>query len=374
MPKTSVKIFSDDNTSAIDADKTAPTPKRSTADLVQPVSHDLVKPTTLPKYAQNAPAGELPDNLYDIIIIGAGTAGLTAAIYAARANKQVLVLEKVTYGGQIIAAPWIENYPAAPGISGVEFATTLYNQAKNLNVKFKFEEVTDLRDFDTFKAAITTQAIYYGRTVIIATGSYERRMGLENEEELTGRGVSYCAVCDGAFYKNKDVAVLGGGNVALSDALYLSDIARTVHVIHRKGEFRADPFIVRKVENRANTFFKMSTQVTELIADKTKSLAAIKLVDKMHAESTLPIACIFIAIGRVPANQIFKHLFKFDRSGYIKADETCTTTVPGIFVAGDNRTKIVRQLVSAASDGAAAATAAVNLLNGKDNVRDIYTR
>ena len=334
----------------------------------------LVELTALPKYIQNAPAGELPDHLYDIIIIGAGTAGLTAAIYAARANKHVLVLEKLTYGGQIIAAPWIDNYPATPGISGVEFATTLYNQAKDLGVEFKFEEVTDLRDFDAFKATITTQSIHYSHTVIIATGSVERHIGLEYETELIGHGISYCATCDGAFYKDKEVAVLGGGNVALSDALYLSDIAKTVHVIHRKGAFRADPFLVHKVEDKPNTHFIMSTQITELISDDSNSLVAIKLIDKSHAESILPVSAVFVAIGRVPANQIFKHLFQLDRSGYIKADETCTTSIPGIFVAGDNRTKIVRQLVSAASDGAAAATAAVNLLNHKDNVRDIYTR
>lgn len=296
--------------------------------------------------------------MYDIIVIGAGPAGLTAAIYARRASKTVLVLEALSYGGQIINTPDIENYPAAMHISGFDFATKVYEQAQELGAEFVFEKAVGIKDNGSTKEVITDDNTYSCKAVIIATGSENRKLGIENEDALVGRGVSYCATCDGAFYRGKTVAVAGGGNTALEDALYLSDLAETVYLIHRRDAFRGDEATVNALKERTNVKFIYNSNVTKLIADKR--LTAIEVTDKnTGAVSVLEINGLFVAIGRIPENQNFAQLIKLDGSGYVEAGEDCVTNVPGIYAAGDNRTKSVRQLVTAAADGAVAATEAV---------------
>ena len=299
--------------------------------------------------------------MYDIIIIGAGPAGLTAAIYARRASKSVLVLEALSYGGQIINTPDIENYPAAMHISGFDFATKVYEQAQELGAEFVFEKVVGIKDNGDTKEVITDDNTYTAKAVIIATGSENRKLGVENEDKLVGRGISYCATCDGAFYRGKKVAVVGGGNTALEDALYLADLAETVYLIHRRDAFRGDESTVNALKERNNVKFIYNSNVTKLIAEKR--LTAIEVTDKNTNEvTTIELNGLFVAVGRIPENQNFAQLIKLDDSGYVSAGEDCITNVPGIYAAGDNRTKSVRQLVTAAADGAVAATEAVRFV------------
>ena len=301
--------------------------------------------------------------MYDIIIVGAGPAGLTTAIYGCRASKKVLVLEAKSYGGQIINTPDIENYPAEPHISGFDFATKLYNQAKDLGAEIKFEKVINIKDLGNEKEVTTADNTYKSKTIVLATGADNRKLGLDNEEELIGKGVSYCATCDGGFYRNKDVAVVGGGNTALEDALYLSDIVKTVYLIHRRDEFRADESIVDKLKEKDNVQFIYNSNVTKL--NSNEKLESIEVTDKDGNIKTIEVSGIFIAVGRVPENENFSKVIGLDESGYVIAKEDCHTNVPGIFVAGDNRTKDLRQLVTATGDGAMAATEAVKYINNK---------
>ncbi|MBR6015114.1 MAG: FAD-dependent oxidoreductase, partial [Firmicutes bacterium] len=295
---------------------------------------------------------------YDIIIVGAGPAGLTAAIYACRASKKVLVLEAKSYGGQIINTPDIENYPVAPHISGFEFATNLYNQAKDLGAEIKFEKVVEIRESGAGeKEVVTGKNTYTAGAVIIATGSESRKLGLAGEDELIGKGISYCATCDGAFFRGKAVAVVGGGNTALEDALYLTDPASKVYLIHRRDEFRGEDKTVGILKERANIEFVYNSRVTGLISGDR--LTGIEVTDNDGGKREIAVDGLFVAIGRNPENQNFAKLVNLDEAGYVIAGEDCKTNAPGIFTAGDNRTKEVRQLVTAASDGAIAATAAV---------------
>lgn len=299
--------------------------------------------------------------MYDIIIIGAGPAGLTSAIYARRAAKSVLVLEAKSYGGQIINTLDIENYPAESHISGFDFATKLYNQAKDLGAEIVFEKVVDINNKDNIKEVITTKNTYQGKTIIIATGSENRKLGLSNEDELVGKGISYCATCDGAFYKDKTVAVVGGGNTALEDALYLSNIANKVYLIHRRDEFRGEKSTVNLLKEKNNIEFIYNSNITKLNA--SEKLDSIEVTNKDGSIKTIEVDGLFIAVGRIPENENFAKIIEVDENGYIKASEDCHTNIPGIFVAGDNRVKEVRQLVTATSDGAIAATAAVKYIN-----------
>ena len=297
--------------------------------------------------------------MYDIIIIRAGPAGLTAAIYARRALKKVLILEALNYGGQIINTLTIDNYPVNPGISGFDFATKLYNQVKQLGAEIKYERVTEIKNNEV-KEVITPNSTYQAKTIIIATGSNNRKLGLPNEEELIGKGISYCATCDGAFYKDEDVAIVGGGNTAIEDALYLSDIANKVYLIHRRDTFKAEESLVNKLKEKNNIIFVYNSTVTKLNSDD--KLVSIEVTNNDKIE-TIEITGLFVAIGRVPANEIFKNVLDIDEFGYIKAKENCHTSVEGIYVAGDNRTKNLRQLVTATADGAVAATEAIKYMN-----------
>lgn len=297
--------------------------------------------------------------MYDIIIIGAGPAGLTSAIYARRAKKNVLVLEALSYGGQIINTLSIENYPGLPNVSGFDFATILYNQAKDLGAEVRFEKVLNIED-GKIKKVNTSKGSYEGKTVIIATGCENRKLGIDLEEELTGRGVSYCATCDGNFYKGKAVAVVGSGNSALDDALYLSDIASKVYLINKKDVFTGEKAILDLIKETDNVEIIYNSSVTKLIGkEKIEGI-------EINNESIIDVAGVFVAVGRVPENENFRKLIEINDKGYIVSSENCHTNVSGIFVAGDCRVKRLRQLVTATSDGAMAATEAIKYINKED--------
>ncbi|MBQ9181790.1 MAG: FAD-dependent oxidoreductase [Bacilli bacterium] len=300
--------------------------------------------------------------MYDIVIIGAGPAGLTAAIYARRANKKVLVLEAKTYGGQIINTLDIENYPVEAHISGFDFATKLYNQTKDLGAEIIFEKAIEIKDGEE-KEVVTEKNTYKCKTVILATGSFNRKLGIKNEDELVGKGVSYCATCDGSFYKKKNVAVVGGGNTALEDALYLSNIADTVYLIHRRDSFKGEEVTVNELKNKDNVKIIYNSNVTKLISDS--KLKSIEVTDNDGNVKTIDVEGLFVAVGRIPENRNFSKVVELDEAGYAIAKEDCHTNTPGIFVAGDNRVKLVRQLVTAAGDGAVAATEAIKYINSR---------
>lgn len=304
--------------------------------------------------------------MYDIIIVGAGPAGMTAAIYARRASKKVLVLESKSYGGQIINTLDIENYPGEVHISGFDFATKLYNQAKNLGAEFNFEKVLEIKNYDSYKEIITNKNQYKCKAVILATGSKNRLLGLINEKDFIGKGISYCATCDGNFYKNKVVAVVGGGNTALDSALYLSDIAKLVYIIHRRDKFTGNQVTLDKLNSKDNVKFILNSTVTKLNPsnpNSAKKLENIEISNKEKSSSILNLDGLFVAIGRMPENESFQKILNLNSLGYIMSDETCKTEIEGIFAAGDIRAKGLRQLVTAISDGAVAATGAVNFIN-----------
>ena len=295
--------------------------------------------------------------MYDIIIVGAGPAGLSAAIYGVRAGKSVLVLEADSYGGQIINTPEIENYPAIKHISGYDFATSLYEQAIELGAEIKFEKVLEIKSEDHEKKVITDSNQYDAKSIILATGAKSRTLGLDREKELVGRGVSYCATCDGGFFKGKEVAINGGGSTALEEALYLSSICAKVYLIHRRDSFRGEEKILQALREKQNVEFVLNSSIKELIGDnKIKGIVVQNI--ETGTKTTIPISGLFIAIGQIPENGTFDNLINLDKGGYISATEDCKTNIEGIFVAGDTRTKRVRQLTTAASDGAVAALAA----------------
>jgi thioredoxin reductase (NADPH) len=301
--------------------------------------------------------------MYDIVIIGAGPAGMTAAIYALRADKKVLLLEKETFGGQITYSPRVENYPTQLAISGNELAQMMLDQVMEHGAEIELAEVTGVSKTDGGYSVETDNGTFFGKTVIIATGSKHRQLGLEGENELVGEGVSYCAVCDGAFYNGKKVAVIGGGNTALQDAVLLSDICTEVTVVQNLAQMTGESKLVSKLEAKSNVKFIFNTVVKELVGNDT-GLTAIKLFNtKSEESSTLEVDGIFVAIGQKPENEAFKELTKLNDYGYIVSDENCLTDSEGIFVAGDCRTKSVRQITTATADGAVAALAACRFLD-----------
>ena len=301
--------------------------------------------------------------MFDLIIVGAGTAGLSAAIYGVRAGKSVLVLEGAAYGGQIINTPEIENYPGIKKISGFEFATNLYNQAKELGAEIRFEKVLSVQEKNGHKVVVTKDKEYEAKAVILATGAKNRNLGIEKEQELVGKGVSYCATCDGMFYRGKLVAVNGGGNTAVEDATFLSEYVEKVYVIHRRDSFRADKAEVDRLVAKTKVELVLNSTIKALESDAS-GLTGILVVDKDGKERQIQVDGLFVAIGQAPDNEAFRNEVDLDGKGYISAGEDCSTKTEGIFTAGDCRTKAVRQLATAASDGAVAALAAVNYING----------
>lgn len=313
--------------------------------------------------------------MYDIIIVGAGTAGLSAAIYGLRAGKSVLVLEQASYGGQIINTPSVENYPGIEKISGYEFASGLYKQAEKLGMEYRCEQVKKVRlaeeeekeiaatDFSEKMTAARKKTVetaahsYEAASVILATGAKNRPLGLEKEEAYIGKGISYCATCDGMFFRGKRVAVAGGGNTALEDAAFLSNYCERVYLIHRREQFRGEEKLAADLREKENVEFLLNKTVTALEGEPI--LQAVTVKDKISGtEERLEVSGLFIAIGQMPENTAFAGLVELDEGGYIRAGEDCRTSVPGIFAAGDCRTKTVRQLTTAAADGAVAGLAA----------------
>ena len=295
--------------------------------------------------------------MFDIIVVGAGTAGLSAAIYGVRAGKKVLVLEEKSYGGQIINTPEVENYPGIKNISGFEFARNLYEQAKELGAEIAYERVKQILDGEDKKQVITGEKTYEAKSVIIATGAKNRPLGLEREKEFIGAGVSYCATCDGMFFRGKDVAVVGGGNTALEDTTFLSNYCNKVYLIHRRDEFRGDEHSVNRLKQKDNVEFVMESRVTELAGEGRLDAITVEHIPTGELRN-ISVAGLFVAIGQMPDNEAFRELIDVDVAGYICATEDCKTKVPGVFTAGDCRTKTVRQLTTAAADGAVAALAA----------------
>ena len=296
--------------------------------------------------------------MYDILVVGAGTAGLSAGIYGVRQNKSVLILEANTLGGQIINTPDIENY--------FDFAMGLYQQAIDLGVEYRQARVASIEDAGDHKIAVLEDGDRIAsRTIILATGAKNRPLGLAHEKEWIGRGISYCATCDGMFYRKKIVAVNGGGNTALEDAEFLSNIVEKVYVIHRRDQFRGEPVRVEKLRARENVEFVLNANITALLGQDR--LKALEVTDKITGEKRIiKVNGLFVAIGQAPENMIFSNVVGLDKGGYIVAGEDCRTNVDGIFAAGDTRTKTVRQLTTAASDGAVAALAAVAYIHDNE--------
>lgn len=299
--------------------------------------------------------------MYDIGIVGGGTAGLTAAVYGQRAGKKTIVFEGMAYGGQISSSARVENYPGIASISGVEFSMNLAEQARSLEAELVSAQVQEIRKEGEDFLVTTSRGDFICKTVILATGMTHRHLGLEKEKLLTGSGVSYCATCDGAFFRSKDVAVIGGGNTALQDALFLSDYCRKVYVVHRRDEFRGEDRLVEQLREKENVEFVMSAVVKD-ISGKFMVDGVILNNKKTGEDFTVPVSGVFVAVGQIPGNDNFADLVKLDENGFIRAGEDCVTSCPGIFAAGDCRTKEIRQLVTAAADGAAAALAACNYI------------
>ena len=258
--------------------------------------------------------------------------------------------------------PFLSFFSFGCDFSGFDFAAGVYNQAKELGAEFRFEKAVEIEDRGEEKRVRTPKNEYAAKAVIIATGSVNRRLGLEGEEKLIGRGISYCATCDGAFFRKKTVAVVGGGNTALEDALYLADLAEKVYLIHRRDSFRGEESTVTRLRERENVEFVLNSVVRTLHADK--KLSAVEVVNKQGEKRTLAVDGLFVAVGRIPENRNFAKLIALDAAGYAVAGEDCRTQTEGIFVAGDNRVKEVRQLVTATADGAVAATEAIKYING----------
>lgn len=300
----------------------------------------------------------------DIIIIGAGPAGMTAALYALRADKSVLLLEKENFGGQITYSPRLENYPTIMEISGSEFANLLLEQVMAHGAEIELAEATEIKDMGDYKVVCTEYGDFEAKAVIIATGSKHRHLGLEGEEELIGSGISFCAVCDGSFFADKSVAVIGGGNTALQEAVMLSDICKKVTIIQNLSFMTGEKRLLSILEQKNNVDMIFDTVVTSLESNQGE-LSAINLKNTSNQEERrFELDGMFIAIGQAPENEAFKNISSLDNYGYIIGDESCLTDTKGVFVAGDCRTKKIRQVTTASADGAIAALAACRYIDG----------
>ena len=300
--------------------------------------------------------------MYDVIIVGGGPAGLTAALYALRAGKTALVIEKATFGGQITWSPKVENFPTIESISGSELGDRLMQQVERQGGETEFAEVVSVElDGDVKRVTTDYDDVFEGKALIIATGAKPRMLGVEREEELVGSGVCYCAVCDGAFYKGKAVAVCGGGNSALQDAVLLSESCSKVYLIHRRDSFRGEAKLVECLEKKPNVEFLLNCSVTALKGEE--ELSAITVTDNNGSSRDIAVDGLFVAIGHGPDNGIFADLMELDKAGYADSAEDCKTKTPGVFVAGDCRKKTVRQLTTACADGSAAALAACSYID-----------
>ncbi len=299
--------------------------------------------------------------MIDIIVVGAGPAGLTAALYAARANKSVKVLEKSTFGGQINFSPKIENYPGTLEISGTELADKLVDQVLSQGVDIDLEEVVGIEDHGNYKTVVTDAGSHDCRAVVIATGAHHRKLGVEGEDKFEGQGVSFCAVCDGAFFEGQRVVVVGGGNSALQEAILLSELCSKVTVVQNLDFFTGEEKLVKILEKKENVEVVFGAVVKKVLGEDKFEGVLIEMSDKR--EVALEADGMFVAIGLAPENKPFEGVATLDKIGYIVADESCTTNTQGVFVAGDCRTKTIRQIATAAGDGAVAALSAVRYID-----------
>ncbi len=297
----------------------------------------------------------------DIIIIGAGTAGLTAAIYGQRAGLSCRIFEKYAPGGQIVNSPSIENYPGMYSVSGYDYSMALFEQAQKLGAQIEFAEVTGIDFSGKNKKVITTAGEFEAKAVIIANGAARRKIGCKGEAEFEGRGVSYCATCDGAFFRGKTVAVVGGGESAFEETEYLAGICDKVYLIHRRDVFTAAKTAVDSVLKKENVTVLTNSVIEEIKGENAVSSIILKNRANQSA-AEIPLSAVFVAIGLKPDNGIYSGVLKLDDYGYIDAQEDCKTSAEGVFVAGDTRKKSLRQLVTAASDGAVAANAAADYI------------
>jgi len=295
------------------------------------------------------------ERIYDMIVIGGGPAGYTAALYGARAGLDVIVLEKLSAGGQMALTSQIDNYPGfEEGVDGFELGEKMQAGAERFGVVSEIAEVMSVELNDKIKSVETDMGVFKGYTVVLATGANPRNLGIQGEESLIGRGVNYCAACDGMFFKDKIVAVIGGGNSAVTDALILSRIASKVYIVHRRDSLRATKIYFDTLQKTENVEFIWNSTVEELVAGN--KLEAVKLKNVKSGEiSELKLDGLFVSIGRNPSTELVKNQLQLDKSGYIIADESTKTNIPGVFAAGDIRTKALRQVVTAAADGALAA-------------------
>lgn len=301
--------------------------------------------------------------MYDIIIVGAGPAGLTAAVYARRAEKSVLVIEKSTFGGQITFSPKIENYPAFKEIGGNELADLMVDQALEMGTEIELGTVCEIIDNGDTKTVKTKEGDEFSaKAVILATGAKHRMLGVEGEESLVGNGISFCAVCDGAFYKGQRVAVIGGGNSALQEAVLLSDTASEVTLVQNLDIFTGEAGLLETLKKKSNVKYITGTTVSGFISENGL-LTGLKLKNTSGEESTLAVDGAFIAIGLAPDNGDFASVAALDDRGYFNSSEDCRTVTDGVFVAGDARQKNIRQITTATADGAVAALAACSYID-----------
>lgn len=301
--------------------------------------------------------------IYDILIIGGGPAGLTAAVYGCRAGKSVLVLEKEGFGGQITWSPKVENFPGFISLSGAELGDRLMEQAMEQGAEMELEEAVSVKINGEVKTVCCASgAEFQAKTLIIAAGARPRMLGIAGEQELVGNGVCFCAVCDGAFYKDKTVAVNGGGNSALQDALLLSEKCRKVYLIHRRDSFRGEARLVEALKARDNVEFVLNGSITALLGESELKGIVVKTGEEKRE---IPVEGLFVAVGHAPALGDFSSIIELDQGGYAASGEDCLTKTPGVFVAGDCRRKNVRQLTTAVADGSAAALAACAWLDAR---------
>ena len=301
--------------------------------------------------------------MFDIIVIGGGPAGLTAALYARRQNKSVLVMEKNSFGGQTVFSPKIENYPGFLEMSGMEFSDKLVEQVLAQGAELEMEEALSIKEnTDGTLTVLTESSEFLAHTVILACGAKHRMLGLEGEGDLVGDGISFCAVCDGAFYKDKTVAVIGGGNSALQEATLLSDICRQVYIVQNLPYLTGEDKLIEGLKERSNVTVLLNTFVTDLLTKDAFTGIRVKNASD-ETESELMLDGMFVAIGLIPDNDVAGSLIELDERGYVRSGESCTTNLPNVFVAGDCRTKSIRQIATAIADGATAALAACRYID-----------
>ena len=310
---------------------------------------------------------------YDVVIVGGGPAGLTAGIYAARAGKSTAIIERGMIGGQITFTDSIDNFPAAPGMNGAEYAMKIQAQAESFGAEIIMDEIVEVSapesEGEVFKLKGNNDD-YEAVSVVLATGLDNRKMGISGEDGFISRGISFCAVCDGAFFRNKEVAVYGGGNTAVEDATFLANICSKVTIIHRRDRFRAEQAVVNELKAHDNVEFVMSSNVVGVNGDNALETITVKN-NETGETGDIPVSALFVAIGKIPNGKPFADLVATDDAGYYDIDETCITQTPGLFVAGDGRSKQLKQLTTAVADGSVAATKAcqsVDRLNGREYI------